>query len=157
MQGSSVLDIPAREAFEKLLEPKEQLKWNTLYLEVHTEPAGAIRSGTVMTGRFKGSGKATVRFENVIPGEEFTHHSEMMLFNLFPLGEFRHKYRVSQPGALTVFTQTVTFSPKGLGRLLQGMIVKGFKNRLPESFREFKAYAEGSKTEGSANRPVSIS
>jgi len=126
--------------FKGLVDPREQLKWNTLYLHVHTEPDGDVKNGTVMTGKFKGSGKATVYFENVIPNQEFTHYSKLMLFGLIYLGEFRHKYEVEGNISQTKITQTVFFDPRGIGYILQATIIKKFKDRLPESFREFSNY-----------------
>lgn len=140
--GQAVVDAPLSEVYRKLLEPTEQLRWNSLYLAVQVEPSGEIADHTVMTGTFKGSGKATVTFEDVICNQEFTHHSQMKLFNVIALGEFRHRYEVKAQGTQTLVTQTVLFTPKGLGKLLQRMILGGFRKRLPESFAEFKRYAQ---------------
>ncbi len=139
---NTMVNAPLESVYEKLLNPKEQLKWNTLYLEASTKPDGPIKDGTVMTGLFKGSGKATVTFENVIPNKEFTHFSKLMIFNMIYLGDFRHTYKVEDVNGSTKFTQKVVFEPKGLGKIMIGTIMKGFKSRLPESFKEFKAYAE---------------
>ncbi len=142
LTGSALVDAPLAEVYEKLLNPQEQLKWNTLYLSASTTP-GPIRTGTVMQGRFKGSGKATVHFENVVPNQTFTHYSKLLLFNLLYLGEFRHTYHVVASGTQTKVTQTVRVSPQGLlGKVLKMALVNGFRKRLPESFAEFKRYAE---------------
>ncbi|HEX7367782.1 MAG TPA: hypothetical protein VF273_11830, partial [Pelobium sp.] len=116
--------------------------WNTLYLDAKTEPAGEITNGTIMTGNFKGSGKAIVEFQNVQPNREFTHYSKMKMFNLINLGEFYHTYKIVDKNGQTEFTQTVSFEPKGIGKLLKSTIVKGFNDRLPTSFDEFQAYVE---------------
>ncbi len=142
LKGDTLINAPAHEVFEKLVNPQEQPQWNTLYLEAAYEPKGEIKNGTVMTGKFKGSGKATVIFENVIPDHEFTHYSKLKLFNLINLGEFRHNYKVENINGKTKFTQTIFLQPKGLGKLLKSGIIKGFKKRMPESFEEFKRYAE---------------
>lgn len=139
---SVLVNAPKNEVFEKLINPQEQLKWNTLYIEASIEPKGEIKNGTVMTGKFKGSGKATVHFENIIPNQEFTHYSKLMMFNLIYLGEFRHNYKVEDAYGKTKFTQTVFLEPKGIGKLLQSTLVNGFKKRMPESFEEFKKYIE---------------
>ena len=139
---STFLNSPAKEVFEKLLNPLEQLKWNTLYLEVHTESRGRIKNGTVMYGKFKGSGKAVVHFENIVTDTEFTHYSKLKMFNLIYLGEFRHNYKVESTALKTKVTQTVFLEPKGLGLLLKTALVKSFKKRMPESFKELKNYIE---------------
>ena len=146
LSDSAIIDAPLSEVYEKLLNPQEQLKWNTLYLSAHTTPAGPIQNGTVMTGTFKGSGKATVHFEQVIPNDTFTHYSRLMMFNLLYLGEFRHTYRVEDVAGKTKFTQTVFVEPRGLGKLLKKVLIDGFRKRLPESFAEFKRYAENPAT-----------
>ena len=142
ISGSRIINTSVQNAYNKLIDPAEQLKWNTLYLKASAEPNGAIRNGTIMTGNFKGSGKAIVEFQNVKPNQEFTHYSKMKLFNLINLGEFHHTYRVIDKNGQTEFTQTVFYEPKGLGRLLKSVIVKSFNKRLPESFDEFQKYVE---------------
>jgi len=140
LSGQALIDAPLGEVYRKLLEPSEQLRWNSLYLAVQVNPSGEITNQTVMTGTFKGSGKATVSFENIIRDQEFTHRSQMKLFNSIALGEFRHKYEVAAQGEQTLVTQTVTFEPRGLGKLLERVILNGFRNRLPESFAELGRY-----------------
>lgn len=140
ISGNTVVNSSVDTVFKGLVDPLEQLKWNTLYLEVHTEPSGDVKNGTVMTGKFKGSGKATVYFEDVIPNHEFTHYSKLRLFGLIYLGKFRHKYQVEGNGSQTKITQTVFFDPKGIGYILQSTMIKNFRDRLPESFKEFRNY-----------------
>lgn len=142
LTGQAMIHAPLSKVYNQLLDPGEQLQWNSLYLTVEVHPSGEITDRTVMTGTFKGSGKATVSFEKVIPDREFTHHSRMMLFNLIPLGEFWHRYEVAPRADGTLVTQTVMFAPSGLGFVLASLILNGFRNRLPESFAEFKRYAE---------------
>nr|WP_294898772.1 hypothetical protein [uncultured Pedobacter sp.] len=142
ISGSRIINTRVENAYKKLIEPNEQVKWNTLYLEAITEPKGEIRNGTIMTGTFKGSGKAIVEFQNVKPNQEFTHYSKMKMFNLIKLGEFHHTYKVVEKNGQTEFTQIVSYEPKSLGRLLKNIIVKSFKKRLPESFDEFQKYVE---------------
>ncbi|HEX7367171.1 MAG TPA: SRPBCC family protein [Pelobium sp.] len=142
ISGSRIINTPVENAYKKLIEPTEQVKWNTLYLDAKTEPAGEITNGTIMTGNFKGSGKAIVEFQNVQPNREFTHYSKMKMFNLISLGEFYHTYKVVDKNGQTEFTQTVSYEPKSLGKLLKNIIVKSFKKRLPESFDEFQKYVE---------------
>ncbi|GAB2588520.1 SRPBCC family protein [Spirosoma areae] len=137
------INAPIEQVYRQLADPFEQVRWNTLYLDVAIEPKGEIRTGTVMTGTFKGSGKATVHFENVVLNKEFTHYSKLLIFGFINLGEFRHTYTVDRLGPdKTLFTQTVNFEPKGLGKLMKNVVMNGFKKRLPESFSEFKQYAE---------------
>lgn len=145
LTGSRMINTSVEIAFKKLIEPAEQVKWNTLYLEASYEPKGAIKNGTVMTGNFKGSGKATVIFQNVKSNGEFTHYSKMKMFNLIPLGEFHHTYKVAAKNGKTEFTQTVCFEPKAFGIILKDVIVNGFKKRLPDSFDEFQKYVEVNK------------
>lgn len=142
LTDSRILNISVENAYKRLIDPAEQVKWNTLYLEASAEPKGEITNGTVMEGKFKGSGKATVIFQNVRPNQEFTHYSKMKMFNLINLGEFQHNYRLTEKNGQTEFTQTVSFEPKGFGVILKNVIVKGFKKRLPESFDEFQKYVE---------------
>lgn len=140
LTGKSVVDSPVGRVFQVLIEPTEQIKWNSLYLTATFAPPGEIFSGTVMTGRFKGSGKATVTFENVQPGTEFTHYSVMSLPLGLRLGEFRHTYTTRAVTAGTEITQTVQFQPRGPGRLFAGLIARSFRTRLPISFTEVAAY-----------------
>jgi ligand-binding SRPBCC domain-containing protein len=137
---SRIINTSVENAYHKLIEPSEQVKWNGLYLEATAEPKGEIKNGTKMTGNFKGSGKAVVEFQNVKPNQEFTHYSKMKMFNLINLGEFHHTYKVVDKNGQTEFTQIVSYEPKGFGILLKNMIVKSFKKRLPESFDEFENY-----------------
>jgi hypothetical protein len=137
-----IINTSVENAYQKLIEPTEQVKWNTLYLEASIEPKGEIKNGTVMTGNFKGSGKATVTFQNVIPNQGFTHYSKMKMFNCINLGEFHHTYKIIDKKGQTEFTQTVSFEPKGLGLILKSVIVNSFKNRLPQSFDEFQKYLQ---------------
>lgn len=139
---SRLLNTSVENAYEKLIKPTEQVKWNTLYLEASAEPKGEIKDGTIMTGNFKGSGKATVIFQNVKPNQEFTHYSKMKMFNLINLGEFHHTYKLAAKNGQTEFTQTVSFEPKSFGLLLKNVIVTSFKKRLPESFNEFQKYLQ---------------
>lgn len=140
LQDSRLLDADVGSIYKKLIDPAEQLKWNSLYLDASIEPKGDAKNGTVMTGNFKGSGKAKIVFQNVKPNQEFTHYSKMKLFNAIPLGEFHHIYRLEPKDNQTLFTQNITFEPKGLGVLLKNFILKSFKERLPESFDEFEEY-----------------
>lgn len=142
LTDSRLLNTSVENAYKKLIEPAEQVKWNTLYLEATAEPKGEIKNGTVMTGNFKGSGKATVTFQNVKPNQEFTHYSKMKMFNLIKLGEFHHTYKVIDKNGQTEFTQTVSFEPQSFGLILKSVIVNSFKKRLPESFEEFQKYVE---------------
>ena len=139
---SRLLNTSVENAYKKLIEPAEQVKWNSLYLEATLNPKGEIKNNSVMTGNFKGSGKATVTFQNVKPYKEFTHYSKMKMFNLLNLGEFHHTYKVVDKNGQTEVTQTVTFEPKGFGLILKSIIVNSFKKRLPESFDEFQKYVE---------------
>lgn len=142
LSDSRILKTNAKNAYQKLIEPAEQVKWNSLYLEATIFPKGEIKDGSVMTGNFKGSGKAKVTFQNVQPNKEFTHYSKMKMFNLFNLGEFHHTYEVADKDGQTEITQTVSFEPKSLGLLLKSVIINSFKKRLPESFDEFQRYIE---------------
>lgn len=140
LSESRIVNTSVENAYQKLIEPAEQVKWNTLYLDATVEPKGEIKNGSVMTGNFKGSGKAIVTFQNVQPNKEFTHYSKMKMFNLFNLGEFHHTYKVADKNGMTEVTQTVSFEPKSLGLILKSVIVNSFKKRLPESFDEFQKY-----------------
>ena len=142
LSDSRIVKTNAENAYQKLINPAEQVKWNTLYLAASLEPKGEIKNGSVMTGNFKGSGKAKVFFQNVQLNKEFTHYSKMKLFNLFNLGEFHHTYKVADKSGQTEITQTVSFEPKSLGLILKNIIANSFKKRLPESFNEFQKYVE---------------
>ncbi|MDQ2751569.1 MAG: hypothetical protein M3R72_00935 [Bacteroidota bacterium] len=142
LSDTRLINTPVANAYKKLIEPAEQLKWNTLYLEASYEPNGETKNGTTMTGNFKGSGKASVTFQNVQPDKEFTHYSQMKLFNVINLGEFHHTYKVVAKEGQTEFTQAISFEPKGAGVILKSVIVNNFKKRLPESFDEFQKYVE---------------
>ena len=142
LSDSRIVNTSIKNAYQKLIDPAEQVKWNSLYVEATLNPKGEIRDGSVMTGNFKGSGKATVVFQNVQPFKEFTHYSKMKMFNLLNLGEFHHTYKVVDKNGQTEVTQTVSFVPKSFGLLLKSVIVNSFKKRLPESFDEFQKYVE---------------
>ncbi|GAB4042054.1 hypothetical protein WBJ53_32690 (plasmid) [Spirosoma sp. SC4-14] len=142
LSDSRVVNTSTKNAYQKLIDPAEQVKWNSLYLEATLNPKGEIKNNSVMTGNFKGSGKATVIFQNVQPNKEFTHYSKMKMFNLLNLGEFHHTYNVVDKNGQTEVTQTVSFVPKSFGLLLKSVIVNSFKKRLPESFDEFQQYIE---------------
>lgn len=142
LTGTTMVSSPPERVFSALVEPSEQLAWNSLYLEVNVSPPGAIATGTVMTGRFKGSGRARVEFQDVRPGEEFTHHSKMSIAPGWTVGEFWHTYEVEGEGTQTRITQTVRFLPTGIGVALSGLIMRSFRRRLPESFTELLTYLD---------------
>jgi hypothetical protein len=142
LSESRIVNISVENAYRMLIYPSEQAKWNTLYLEFSIEPKGEIKNGTVMTGNFKGSGKATVTFQNVKSNQEFTHYSKMKMFDFINLGEFHHTYKMFEKKGQTEITQTVSFEPRGFGLILKSLIVNSFKKRLPESFDEFRKYVE---------------
>ncbi len=142
LSDSRLINTSVSNAFKRLIEPEEQVKWNTLYIEATSNPKGEVFTGTIMTGNFRGSGKATVIFENVIPNKEFTHYSKMKMFGFINLGEFHHTYKVEEKDGQTEFTQSITFEPKSLGLILKRVIISSFKKRLPESFDEFQKYVE---------------
>lgn len=151
LSGSIIVHAPLHDVFLKLINPSEQVQWNSLYESAEVAPPGEVRTGSVMTGVFKGTGKGTIHFEDVIQDQQFVHYSPLKVFNLLYLGEFRHKYEVKQEREGVRFSQTVYFEPKGLGRLLQGTVMSGFKKRLPESFAEFERYlAGGARSAGPA-------
>ncbi len=66
----------------------------------------------------------------------------MKIFNFINLGEFHHTYKIVAKKEKTEIIQTVSFEPKGLGKLLKNAIVKSFKKRLPDSFDKFQKYVE---------------
>ena len=140
LSDSRIVNTSIKNAYQKLIDPAEQVKWNSLYLEATLDPKGEIRDGSVMTGNFKGSGKATVVFQNVQPYKEFTHYTKMKMFNLLNLGEFHHTYKVVDKNDQTEVTQTVSFEPKSYGLLLKSLIKNSFKKRLAESFDEFEKF-----------------
>ncbi|GAB4039822.1 SRPBCC family protein (plasmid) [Spirosoma sp. SC4-14] len=146
ISGNRVVKTTIENAYQSLIDPAKQVKWNTLYLEATIEPKGEIKDGSVMPGNFKGSGKASVTFQNVQPTKEFTHFSKIKMFNFFNIGEFHHTYKVEDKSGQTEITQTVSFEPKSLGLILKSVIVNNFKKRLPESFDEFQKYVEVSNS-----------
>ncbi|MGN6606112.1 MAG: SRPBCC family protein [Jatrophihabitans sp.] len=151
LQGERVIKADLADVYRMLLEPAEQLRWNSLYLEAFIDPPGPITSGTRLTGRFKGSGRAEVTFVDVVPDEQFTHHSVMRLpGTAIRLGGFDHTYRVAATAEGTQVCQYVRFAPSGVGRLLAPLIMLSFRRRLPASFEELQRYVE--KT-GTADEP----
>lgn len=136
------------ELFDLLIDPKGQLAWNSLYLEAGMTEAGPIRDGSVMTGRFKGAGRASVTFADVVPGKEFAHLSTLAAVRIVRLGSFRHHYGVEPSGEGTLVRQTVTIDLTWVGRLLRSAITSAMAKRLPESFDELAAYATRSPHQG---------
>lgn len=143
LSAGQVIDADLASVYRMLSEPTEQLRWNSLYLEVAVDPPGPIATGTRLIGRFKGSGRAEVRFVDVVPGERFTHHSVMQVPGTrVRLGVFDHTYRVTPAASGTDVSQHVRFAPSGIGRLLAPLIMLSFRRRLPVSFEELRRYAE---------------
>ncbi len=145
LSRSETIEAPLARVYAALVNPAEQMRWNTLYLEAALSPPGPVKNGSVMTGRFKGSGRARVEFQQVVFEKEFTHHSRMTLFQSIPLGDFFHTYQVEpEPqGTGTRVTQKVRFLPSGLGRLLKKVLMNAFEKRLPDSFKELNSYLRG--------------
>ena len=139
LTGSSVVPAPPDLAYRALVEPAEQMKWNTLYLEASQEPAGPIKDGSIMRGVLKGTGQATVHFDDVAPGQHFTHRSAMQIRGI-SLGDFTHRYEVLVASGVTTVRQTIRYEPTGLGRPLARIIMRSFAKRLPESFTELNHY-----------------
>lgn len=141
--ASRVLRAPVTDLYRILVEPAEQLRWNSLYLEAVVDPPGEIRSGSALRGRFKGSGSASVTFVDVVKDRHFTHHTVMTFpYTAITLGRFEHTYSVQESGGGTLVTQHLRFAPSGLGRLMAPVIMRSFRRRLPTSFDELQAYAE---------------
>ncbi len=151
LTDSRIIAAPLADVYRQLVQPEAQLQWNSLYLEASVSPPGEVRTGSVMVGRFKGSGRATVHFDDVRPNECFTHVSELKLLGL-ALGSFRHTYRVEPAPGGTRFTQHVELSPRGVGVLLASTLMKGFASRLPESFDEFARFVASRVASGSPQR-----
>ncbi len=143
LEGSVVVAAPRALVFKLLVDPREQMRWNSLYRSISEVSDDPVREGSTFTGRFKGSGPATVTFERVRPGIDFVHRSAIAIAGRIVLGHMRHTYAVSDAPGGTLFTQTIEFSTTGLGRLLGGMLNRAFAKRLPESFEEFRAFVEG--------------
>ena len=141
LSGERVIDASPADVFAMLIEPERQLAWNSLYLSASLSPPGPVAEGSVMTGRFKGAGQATVTFADIVPGRSFTHVSPLLIAGLIPLGGFRHRYDVAPAGDGALVRQTVRVELNRLGRLLRGVIASGFTKRLPESFDELARYA----------------
>lgn len=141
LSGERVIDASPADVFAMLIEPERQLAWNSLYLSASLSPPGPVTESSVMTGRFKGAGRATVTFADIVPGSSFTHVSRLLIGGLVPLGGFRHRYEVAPVGHDVLVRQTVRVELNWFGRFLRGMIVSGFTKRLPESFDELARYA----------------
>lgn len=141
LSGERVVDADPAAVFDMLIEPERQLQWNSLYLSASRSPVGPIADGSVMTGRFKGAGRATVTFADVLPGRSFTHLSRLLIAGRIPLGSFSHRYEVTPAGSGTLVRQTVAVELNWLGRVLRRPIAAGFEKRLPESFDELARHA----------------
>lgn len=141
LSDERVIDASPADVFDMLIEPEKQLVWNSLYLSVSVSPPGPVAVGSVMTGRFKGAGRATVTFADIVPGSRFTHVSRLLIGGLVPLGGFWHRYDVAPAARSALVRQTVRVELNWLGRLLRGVIASGFAKRLPESFDELARYA----------------
>jgi len=143
LQASRVLNATVTDLYRILVEPAEQLRWNSLYLEAAAAPPGEIRSGSTLRGRFKGSGRASVTFLNVVKDRQFTHHTLMKFpYTAITLGRFDHTYTVEESAGGTLVTQHLVFDPSRFGRLMALLIMRSFRRRLPISFDELQAYAE---------------
>lgn len=143
LQAGRVLRAPVADVYRILVEPAEQLRWNSLYLEAAADPPGEIRSGSTLRGRFKGSGPVSVTFVDVVKDRQFTHHTLMTIpYTAIALGRFDHTYSVQESGGGTLVTQHLRFAPSRLGKLMAPMIMRSFRLRLPTSFDELQAYAE---------------
>jgi hypothetical protein len=154
LEDSVEVAAPPSDVYSKLILPSHQTKWNTLYLTaqlVSNAASGAphadqatVSTGSIMQGDFKGSGKTTVVFADVVPGKRFTHVAPIVMFGV-RLFDFTHRYSVDPlgDGQRTKFTQTVNLKSTGwMGWFLTSTVVGSLKKRMPESFAEFKAYAE---------------
>ncbi|KRE61129.1 hypothetical protein ASG78_12335 [Nostocoides sp. Soil756] len=137
--GAACVEAPVGRVYAALLNPDEQLRWNSLYLQAEMSTPEPIATGSVMTGRFKQSGRSVITFDAVVPNETFTH-KVMMKAGPIALGSFAHTYRVQAVPTGTEVTQHVRFEPTGLGRLLAPLIMKAFEARLPVSFHELEQY-----------------
>ena len=139
---STVVRAPRELVFDLLAEPRQQARWNSLYQSIDAVSDIPVRDGSTFSGRFKGSGRATVTFERVRPGIDFVHRATVAVAGRIVLGQMRHTYAVADAPGGTRFTQTVEFMPSGLGKLLAGMLRRAFVKRLPESFEEFRTFVE---------------
>lgn len=157
LTGAAVVDAAVDRVYAALLHPSEQLRWNSLYLEASLVGPGPITTGSVMTGRFKGSGRSVVTFEAVRRNEHFTHRSAMHLGPV-PLGSLRHTFQVRAVPAGTEVTQLVRFGPTGIGHLVAPLVLRAFRSRLPDSFHELDAYLSAAGTgcaaDGGAPEPL---
>ncbi|MGN6687566.1 MAG: SRPBCC family protein [Actinomycetales bacterium] len=143
LEERQVLAAERRRVYHALVDPAEQVAWNSLYLEASATPPGPIATGSRLTGRFKGSGRAEVTFMDVVQDQRFTHHSVLSIPRTpVHLGLFDHTYSVREARGGTELTQHVRFEPSGLGRWLAPVIVQSFRRRLPVSFDELRRYLE---------------
>lgn len=142
LSESRVVNVPADAAYRMLFEPAELLKWNTNFLLAKPEPEGDIRSGTILKSSTKSTGKTIIVCEEVLPGKRFTYNSAVKIMCLIPLGTQRHKYEVEGLGERSKITQTISFIPKGLGKIFKRSITNGFRKIIADSFDDFRVYAE---------------
>lgn len=137
--GTAFVHAPPDRVYAAVVDPREQLRWNSLYLEASLTEPGPVTTGSVMTGRFKGSGRSVVTFDDVRPGERFTHRSSLHLGPV-DLGHFQHTFIVQMASGGTDLTQQIRFHPVGLGNLVAPLLRRAFRARLPASFRELELY-----------------
>ncbi len=140
LSGTRDFDAAHDAVFEALFDPMAQLDWNSLYLILVVEPPGRPRNGTIVRGTFRGAGRATMTFAEVVEGKSFVHWSRLLMFERIDLGDFQHRFDVAADGGATRVTQTVSVELTRLGRLLSPLLRSSFTKRLPESFDELGAY-----------------
>src|SRR6476646_9833586 len=68
LSGSDIVGATPERAYRALVDPDEQVQWNTLYRSAAVEPSGEISTGSEMHVDIKGSGRSRVYFDDVRPG-----------------------------------------------------------------------------------------
>jgi hypothetical protein len=143
LSESNSIQVSHREVYYKLLLPEHHFKWNSRFTYLSNIPLEAIKNGSILYGTFKRTGKVIIYYEDIVSEKRFTFHYRYVFWNLLPLGEIKQSYKVDKIDGGCQLTQSIMFEPRGLGRLLQGIISDGLRKRLSESMVEFRNYVEG--------------
>lgn len=140
LSGRQCFERDPTALYRDVADPHRQAVWNTLYERVEAAAPFVVADGVCFSGIFKGFGSVEVRFEDVTD-LAFTHVAPLRMLG-FRLGSFSHTYVVSgeQDEAVSTLTQVVRVSTTGVGRLLTGVLKRGFGDRMPESFEELRRY-----------------
>jgi Polyketide cyclase / dehydrase and lipid transport len=126
---------PPAEIFPLAADPLIQLEWDAGTLKrVEKLNPGPLAQGARYRGEAKGFGRFEYEFVEYDPPLRFAHHASVAI------GDIRHTFAFEAVPDGTRLTQSIQFTPKGIGRLLRPLMPFVLRRRLRQVNTEINRY-----------------